>query len=95
MTAPLLASLLSGILVLTPSWSVLNRLTSKTTSEEVTTYTYDAGSRLTTAADPDATLTYVYDPLNRVTQVTTASPGVPTTTVRYGYDKVGNRTSVR
>ena len=78
-------------------YDALNRLREKHAPEETTTYTYDAGSRLATAEDADAKLTYTYDALNRVTQVVTDpfTPNVPTTTVRYGYDKVGNRTTLR
>ncbi len=76
------------------TYDALNRLRQKVTPEETTTYTYDPGSRLLTAADADAALSYAYDALNRVvTAVTDPTAGAwPTSTVRYGYDRAGNRT---
>ncbi len=56
-----------------------NRLTSKVTPEETTTYAYDASSRLTSATDGDVSLSYSYDAGNSWCRWT----------AHYAYDALG------
>jgi|GEM_PF-1336769 len=53
-------------------------------------YSYDGNGNLTSMTDPTGTTTYAYDELDRLTS-STDSFGK---TVGYGYDLIGNRTSV-
>jgi RHS repeat-associated protein len=64
-------------------------------SERIT-YTYDSAGQLTGATDANATLTIVYDNDGRVGTLVTSGPGTgqPTVTLTYGYDQIGDETSV-
>src|SRR5262249_54707199 len=58
-------------------------------------YSYDADGNLISASDPDSSYTFTYNADNRVTSVAnTGTPGVPHVILVYGYDAVGNVTSV-
>ena len=61
------------------------------------TYTYDAAGQMTGATDPSATLTMTYDNDGRVGTIVTSGPGTgqPTVTLSYGYDQLGDETSVK
>jgi RHS repeat-associated protein len=63
-----------------------------------TTYTYDGFGRRLTEVNDTARITYTYDDADRVVSVTTAPtvPGtLPTATITYQRDPVGNVTSVQ
>ena len=64
-------------------------------SEKVT-YTYDADNELTGAADSYATLTFTYDNDGWLLTDVTSGPGSgqPSVTLTYGYDQLGDETSV-
>jgi RHS repeat-associated protein len=83
------------------SYDALGRMTTETWYSGATPFrsiiqSYDNLGRLTGVADPAATLTFAYDNLSRLTTATTsgAGTGQPNITLAYGYDAVGNRTSV-
>src|SRR5262249_29133198 len=59
-------------------------------------YTYDKDNELTKVADPSATLTFAYDSGGRqTTAVAVGAAGtLPLVTLTYGFDNVGNRTSM-
>jgi YD repeat-containing protein len=61
------------------------------------TYTYDSAGQMTGAADAYATLTIAYDNDGRVGTLATSGPGTgqPTVTLTYGYDQLGDETSVK
>ena len=63
---------------------------------EKVTYTYDADNELTGAADAYATLTFAYDNDGRLSTDATSGPGTgqPAVTLTYGYDQLGDETSV-
>jgi RHS repeat-associated protein len=64
-------------------------------SEKIT-YTYDSVGQMTGAADSYATITIAYDNNGRLGTLVTSGPGTgqPTVTLTYGYDQVGDRTSL-
>ncbi len=72
----------------------LNRLRSRSTPEEVATFTYDLGGRMTTAANPAASLVFGYNARNQLTSEITTIAGLSARTVLHAYDGVGNRTQM-
>jgi RHS repeat-associated protein len=66
---------------------IIDPLSRKTTKE------YDAAGNLTSVTDAaKRTTTYKYDPANRITEITYSDGKTPT--VKYEYDKDGNRTKM-
>jgi YD repeat-containing protein len=63
---------------------------------ELITYTFDKANQLTGAVDSFATLTFSYDNDGRLQTDATSGPGTgqPAVTLTYGYDQVGDETSV-
>ena len=88
--------------VVTYSYDVNNRQTGETWFDasghvkDVLTYVYDADGQTTKIADGNATLTFVYDNAGQVTGAATSGPSgtQPLVTLSYGYDGVGDRTSM-
>jgi len=64
-------------------------------SEKIT-YTYDADNELTGAADSFATLTFTYNAGGELQTDATSGPGAgqPAVTLTYGFDQLGDETSV-
>ena len=59
-------------------------------------YIYDPAGNLTSAADPDSVYSFRYDADNRLTEAdNVGTPRAPHLLLTYGYDAVGNATSVR
>ncbi len=72
-----------------------NRLTSLThAGMSATTFGYNAASALTSMVDSTGTTTYTLDALYRPTSIAVPDGQGGTKTVGYGYDAVGNRTSL-
>jgi RHS repeat-associated protein len=86
--------------VRTFDYDELNRLTTESwvdggTPIRTIQFTYDAAGNLLTASDPDSSYTFTYDALNRLlTDDNAGTPGVPNVILTYGYNAVGNVTSV-
>ncbi len=78
------------------TYDALNRLSTVTDAQGITSYTYDAIGRQTQIVYPNGTTTnYVYDSRNRVTSITHKSSGGATLqSFTYTLDAVGNRTQV-
>jgi RHS repeat-associated protein len=72
----------------------LNRLRSRTTPEELATFTYDLGGRMTTAANPAASLVFAYNARSQLTSEVTTISGLSARTVLHAYDGMGNRTQM-
>ena len=72
-----------------------NRLTSLTDlNAQPITFAYDALSRRTSVTLPNGVASAsVYDAANRLTSLTTTKGATPLSSVTYGYDSIGNRTS--
>ena len=64
---------------------------------EKITYTYDADNEMTGADDAFATLTMAYNADGQLGTYVTSGPGTdqPTVTLTYGYDQLGDETSVK
>ena len=61
----------------------------------ITTYTYDRGSRSATTSFPNGVVsTYTFDDANRLTSLAHVNGPTTLSSFSYGYDNVGNRTSV-
>jgi RHS repeat-associated protein len=60
------------------------------------TYVYDAAGQMTGATDASATLTFAYDSDGRLATAVTSGTGTgqPNVTLTYGYDQLGDRTSL-
>ena len=56
-------------------------------------WTYDRSGAVTTMTSPKGTTTFSYDAAGRLSKATLQPPSGPATTVTYGYDGDGNRTS--
>lgn len=54
-------------------------------------YSYDKVGNLTGMSNADVSVTYRYDAADQLTRVVTTVPGLPSKSVRYTYDNVGNR----
>ncbi len=58
-------------------------------------YAYNADGQLTSASDPFSSYSYSYDVFGHLASVSNAgTPGVPTVTLSYVYDSLGNRLSL-
>ncbi len=78
-------------------YDVLNRLSSLTSPAGATAYAYDALSRRSSVTLPNGTqTTYAYDPASQVTAIRhqLLAPSTQINKADYGYNDVGNRTSL-
>jgi YD repeat-containing protein len=78
----------------TSGYDDLNRLRSRTTPEELATFTYDLGGRMTTAANPTASLVFGYNARDQLTNEITTIAGFSALTVLHAYDGVNNQTRI-
>ncbi|MBI1871271.1 MAG: hypothetical protein HYS07_08780 [Chlamydiae bacterium] len=73
-------------------YDALNRLITKTTSEQTYAYTYDTLSQLTNATNAASALTFGYDSIGELTSTKTAAPQ-PAGTLSYSYDSAMRKTT--
>ena len=71
-------------------YDAAGRVTGCTTPEGSISYTYDANGNVLTVTDSNGTVTRTYDALNRVSSYTDTYGK----TIHYGYDEVGNLTTL-
>ncbi|MBI1871267.1 MAG: RHS repeat-associated core domain-containing protein [Chlamydiae bacterium] len=78
-------------------YDALNRLTTKTTPEQVYTFGYDTLSRLTSASNTASSLSFVYDAIGQLLEADTAeviASGSLQSQLVYGYDAAGRKASL-
>ncbi|MBI1871671.1 MAG: RHS repeat protein [Chlamydiae bacterium] len=74
-------------------YDALNRLTTKTTPEQVYAFGYDTLSRLTSASNTASNLSFAYDAVGQLLNTTTAG-SQPSITLSYSYDEAGRKTNL-